>query len=79
MFPCVEVLPSKALLEIYLPWHVSIIRLEHGTVASLFAIQCPKRRWAGQIVMSEILEGNVNIDARAKMRSTSDSTSLFVC
>lgn len=35
-----------------------------------------EERWAGQIVMSEILEGNVNIDARAKMRSTSDSTSF---
>ena len=42
-------------------------------------------RWAGQIVMSEMLEGNVTIDARAKMRSTYDSISFtptagqFVC
>ena len=33
-------------------------------------------RWAGQIVIREISSGAVNIDARAKIRSISDSTSL---
>ena len=33
-------------------------------------------RWAGQIVILEISSGAVNIDARAKIKSTSDSKSV---
>ena len=33
-------------------------------------------RWAGQIVILEISSGTVNVDARAKIKSISDSTSV---
>lgn len=75
VFESALLIPRSALRDLPWAWLDNVSGTRHRWEPLRHPM--PKdERWEGQIVIREISSGAVNIDARAKIRSISDSTSL---